>query len=154
MTSNETTDREGVLVWVDARESVIVRWAGGEAAIERRLSDVPPRRRSTGHVRHDPRTRHGGGGAAPHDAGEGRRIEHLNRFVDRIAAEVTEDDDILLIGSGQVRELVASRLREADLQAHRNRQLTVDPAGRLTDPQLVARLRAHLLASPERIAVG
>ncbi|MEO8461661.1 MAG: hypothetical protein ABI555_00485 [Chloroflexota bacterium] len=153
MTASETMDRQGVLVWVDARESVIVRWAGGEAAVERRTSDVPPRRRSTGHVRHDPGTRHGGGGSAPHDAGEGRRIEHLNRFVDQIAADVTEDDDVLLLGSGQVRELVASRLREADLQAHRNRQLTVEPAGRLTDPQLVARLRAHLLASPERVAV-
>lgn len=141
--------REGVLVWVDAREAVIVRWAAGVPSVDRHLSDVPVHRRSTGHVRHDPTMRHGGGGA-PQDAGEHQRLEHLDRFLDEVADLLEADEDVVLVGPGTVHERLETRLRALDGARHRVRPIGVGRAGPLTERQLVARLRAHLGISPRR----
>ncbi|HSL76351.1 MAG TPA: hypothetical protein VK867_05360, partial [Candidatus Limnocylindrales bacterium] len=49
------------LVWIDAREATIVRVSGDGATVRRLESEVPAHHRSTGHVRHEPSVRHGGG---------------------------------------------------------------------------------------------
>ena len=105
--------RPSTLVWIDAREAVIVRWQDEEAQLERLDSEVPAHHRSTGHVRHDPGIRHGGGGAAQ-TAGEPHRIEHLGRFVEGIADRLGPDDDLLIIGPGTVRERLEHRVRAMD----------------------------------------
>jgi hypothetical protein len=61
------------LVWIDAREAVVVRWVAGTSVVERIESDVPAHHRATGHVRHDPNVRHGGGGVSQ-TAGEPHRL--------------------------------------------------------------------------------
>jgi hypothetical protein len=143
----------GALVWIDAREAVIVRWVDGASSVERLESDVPAHRRSTGHVRHDPLTRHGGGGASQ-TAGEPRRLEHLDRFVDEVVDRLADDGDIVLIGPGTVHERLEARLRVIDLQGRRTRRIIARPADRLTERQLVAQLREHLGASPRRRRFG
>lgn len=143
----------GALVQIDAREAVIVRWANGASSVERLASDVPAHRRSTGHVRHEPMTRHGGGGA-PQTAGEPHRLEHLERFVDDVADRLAGDEDILLVGHGTVHERLETRLRELDAQARRTRRFLVRPADRLTERQLVAQLREHLGVGARRRRVG
>lgn len=145
--------RSGVLVWIDAREAVIVRWVDGTSSVERLVSDVPAHRRSTGHVRHEPMTRHGGGGA-PQTAGEPRRLEHLDRFVEEVADRLAGDEDIVLVGHGTVHERLEARLREIDAQGRRTRPISARPADRLTERQLVAQLREHLGAGPRRRRVG
>ena len=145
--------RSGALVWIDAREAVIVRWADDASSLERLLSDVPIHRRSTGHVRHDPLTRFGGGGA-PQSAGEPRRLEHLDRFVENVAARLVGDADVLIIGPGTVHERLDALLRELDAAERRTRAVEVRRAARLTERQLVAELRAHLGAGPRRRRVG
>jgi hypothetical protein len=144
---------EGVLVWIDARQAVIARWTEGASSVERLESDVPVHRRSTGHVRHDPMTRHGGGGA-PQTAGEPRRLEHLDRFVDEVAARLAGDTDVVILGPGTVHERLEARLRELDAQEHRTRAVDVRRAARLTEPQLVAELREHLGVGARRRRVG
>ncbi len=146
-------ERSGVLVSIDAREAVIVRWVDGASSVERLASDVPVHRRSTGHVRHVPTTRHGGGGA-PQTAGEPRRLEHLDRFVEEVAARLAGEEDIVIVGHGTVHERLETRLREIDAQGRRARPISARPADRLTDRQLVAQLREHLGASPRRRRVG
>ena len=84
--------RATTLVWIDAREAVIVRIRGKRARIQHVELDVPAHHRATGHVRHDPAVRHGGGGSAQ-SAGEPHRIEHLNRFVGDIANRFGSGDD-------------------------------------------------------------
>jgi hypothetical protein len=145
--------RAGALVWIDAREAVIVRWVDRHRSLERIASDVPAHRRSTGHVRHDPMIRHGGGGAAQ-SAGEPRRLEHLDRFVDEVACRLADDPDVVIVGPGTVHERLEARLREIDAQGRRSRLIDVRRADRLTERQLVALLRAHLGSSPRRRGVG
>lgn len=140
------------LVWIDAREAVIARWQGGEAHLERLHSDVPSHHRSTGHVHYDPTVGHGG--VAPKDAGERKRLEHLTRFVELVATKVPPDDELIILGPGTVRDRLAHRVRETDRHASRTRSVTCLAAARLTDRQLVARLRHAAGADRRRWTAG
>jgi hypothetical protein len=134
------------LIWIDAREAVVVRWHAGDVHLERFHSDVPSHHKATGHVRYDPTVRHGGG--APKDTGEANRLEHLTRFVDLVAGHVPPDDALVILGPGTVRDRLAHRVRETDRHASRTRSVTCEAATRLTDRQLVA--RARRVAGEER----
>ncbi len=140
------------LVWIDAREAVIGHWHAGEVRLERLRSDVPSHHRSTGHVRHDPTVRHGGGAAQ--DAGEANRLEHLARFIDLVATHVPADGELLILGPGTVRDRLGNRMRETERHTAGARQITVQTAGRLTEPQLVARLRNLAGVEPRRRTLG
>jgi hypothetical protein len=139
------------LVWIDARESVVATWHSGEVRLERLRSDVPAHHKATGHVRYDPTVRHGGG--APKDTGEANRLEHLARFVELVATRVPPDDPVLILGPGTVRDRLEHRIGEADRHASRTRLVTCQAAARLTDRQLVARLR-RVAGEQRRRTVG
>lgn len=131
--------RPSALVWIDAREAIVVRWVDGRAAVERVGSDVPPRRRSTGHIRHDPAVRHGGGG--PAEAGEPRRLEHLTRYIEHVARTLPPDEDLIVIGPGTIRLQLERHVRDRDRTHRLQRSITCRAAPRLSDRQLVERLR-------------
>jgi len=152
MTTNADAHRASTLVWIDAREAVIIRMQGDRARIERVESDVPPHHRATGHVRHDPAIRHGGGG--PQAAGEPHRIEHLNRFISDIANRLAEGDDLLVLGPGRVHERLARHLSEGDGHHWLHRVIDCEASPRLTDRQLIARLRRFSGGEPRKRSVG
>jgi hypothetical protein len=137
------------IVWIDSREAWIVRWPGGIESAEHLESDVPPHRRTTGTGQHDPgRSRFGG--STPQPPVEGRRLEHLARFVDQVAERLPATDDVLILGPGTVREQLWRELNAADERAHRARRLSMRPSPPLTVPQLVAELRAEVGDAPRR----
>ena len=78
--------RPVVLIWIDAEAATLVRWTG-TAHVERIASDVPSRHVSTGHVRHDPMVRHGGGGAAQDQLAR-ERLGHVRRYLDQVVAAI------------------------------------------------------------------
>lgn len=139
----------GTLVWIDAREALIVRWHGGRAQAERLDSDVPAHHRATGHVRHDSTLGHASGGRSQ-TAGEPKRLEHLERFIERVAVRLSPGDDILILGSGDVHERLARHVRAADTVLRSTRAVTCEASTRLTEPQLIARLRHHAGADAPR----
>lgn len=145
--------RAATLVWIDAEQALIVPLRGGEARLERVESEVPPHHRATGHVRHDPAVRHGGGGS-PQSAGEPHRIEHLKRFVGDVANRLSPRDDLLILGPGTVHERLAEELSESDAHAGRHRNIASKASGALTDRQLIARVRRFAGAEPRRRTVG
>jgi hypothetical protein len=153
MTTEADDHRARTLVWIDAREAVIVRLQGGRARSERVQSEVPAHRRATGHIRHDPGMRHGGGGG-PQTAGEPHRIEHLNRFVADIANRLAADDDLLILGPGTVHERLARQLSESDEHHGRHRDISCQTSPPLTDRQLIALLRRSAGVEPRRQTVG
>lgn len=144
--------RDCTLVWVDAREAIVSRWHAGEIFLAKYHSDVPPHHRSTGHVRHDPTVRHGG--SAPHDTGEANRLEHLARFIESVASCIDPDDDLVIVGPGTVRDRLEHLVRETDRQASRARPITCHAAARMTDRQLIARLREAAGAEGRKPTVG
>ena len=139
MSGSTGPTRRWTLVWIDAREAKVVRWHDGVSAVESMESDVPAHHRSTGHVRHDPAVRHGGGEAQA--AAEAQRLEHLARFVERVADRLPTEDDLLILGPGTVRDRLEHRVRDRDRHAARSRSIVCEPSERATDRQLVRRVR-------------
>ncbi|MBI2781373.1 MAG: hypothetical protein HYX55_06215 [Chloroflexi bacterium] len=146
-----THERLVTLVWIDAREARIVRWADESAHVERLESDVPSHRQSSGQVRHDPRVRPGGGGGSAATSGEPRRLEHLARFLEAVADRVP-DGDLQLIGPGTVHEHLARVVRDADPRGIRH--IETAASAPLTDRQLIARLRRLVGHEPRRRTIA
>jgi hypothetical protein len=153
MTTEADDHRPGTLVWIDAREVVIVRLQGNRARIERVESDVPAHHRATGHVRHDPAVRHGGGGS-PQTAGEPHRLEYLKRFVVNIANRLPPGDDLLILGPGTVHERLKQHLSENDGHHGHHRDISCQTSPPLTDRQLIALLRRFAGVEPRSRSVG
>jgi len=141
--------RPTLLIWIDAERAVIARWTG-EAQLERIASAVPARHESTGHVRFDPVVRHGGGGAAQ-DKIERDREGHLREYLSEVARRVGPGEDVEILGPGGVREDLARTIRLADLEQRRRRTVVSAPSPRLTDRQLIARVRERVGASAPRV---
>jgi hypothetical protein len=137
------------LVWIDAHEAIVLRWLDGEAHVQRLESDVPDHRKSTGHVRHDS-SQHGGRGGSPQTAGEPRREEHLNQFVELVARRLPADDDLRIVGPGTVRERLGRRIHEQDHHLAQPRTVTVTASGPRTERQLIAELRQAVGAEAPR----
>jgi len=144
--------RSTTIVWLDAREAVIVRRQGVETRIERIDSDVPAHHRATGHVRHDAAVRPGGG--VPKAAGEPHRLEHLSQFIGDVAGRLPDGDDLLILGPGVVRERLQHEIRERDRRHGCDRLVTCEASPPLTDRQLVARLRHVTGVEPPRRTLG
>jgi hypothetical protein len=148
MTVHPAPQLPATLVWIDAEEAYVLRWRSGPE-VTRLASEVPPRRRAVSGERRDPTVRAGGGGTAD-DQVERHRRAHLERFVRDVAALVPPDDRALILGPGSVKEQLAGTLAAADRRRGRERPVVVEPAGRMTEPQLVARLRELEGVSPPR----
>ena len=147
----QVAERPVTLVWIDAREARIARWVDDGPRLEHIESQVPAHRSSSGHVRHDPTIRPGGGGGTAATSGDPRRLEHLARFLDAVAARLPEGD-LELIGPGTVHEHLALLIRTAGGQPARS--VATSACGPLTERQLIARLRHLTGHDPRRGSPG
>ena len=125
-------------VWITADSAIVLRWSP-ELTVRHRIdSTVPGRHRSTGSA---PTERH--------PAGEGHRDEHLRTFFVEVAHAVPADEDLLLVGDGEVVEHFAGQIRADDEGHGRKRRIQVEKAGPVTERQLLARVRSFA-GSPAR----
>ena len=129
------------IVWLDARGARIVRWAEGPV-IDEVPAEIPVHHRSTGHVRYDPSSRHGGSG--PRAARDGRREEHLRAVLQAIADHLPPDESLELIGPGTLHARLAELVGQLDQRHGSTRQIESRHCGPMTDPQLIERLRLRL----------
>ena len=125
MTSPSTTG-----VWISASSATILRWSPEFTVRHRIDSTVPGRHRSTGR----PPTEE-------HPSGEGHRDEHMRTFFDQVAHAMLLDDDLLLVGDGEVVEHFADHIRMDDVNHGRERRIQVEKSGQITERQLLARIR-------------
>ena len=126
MTSPRTTG-----VWISANSASMLRWSP-ELTVRHRIdSTVPGRHHSTGR----PPTEE-------HQGGEGHRDEHMRTFLDQVAKAVPVEDDLLLVGDGEVVEHFADHIRADDANHGRDRRIRVEKTGPITERQLLARIRA------------
>jgi len=125
MTSSRTSG-----VWISASSATVLRWSP-ELTVRHRIdSTVPARHRSTGR----PPTE-------KHPAGEGNRDEHMRTFFVQVARALPVDDDLLLMGDGEVVEHFAEQVRADDDSHGRTRRMEVEKGSSLTERQLLARIR-------------
>jgi hypothetical protein len=134
MTTSRTTG-----VWISTASATVLRWGADGVTLRERIDSlIPGRHRSTGR----PPTE-------DHPAGEGHRDEHIRAFFARILATLPADDDLLLVGDGEVVEHFAHELQAHDHGRSANRRIEVEKSGPMTEPQLLARIRAFA-GSPAR----
>jgi hypothetical protein len=140
------------LVWIDAEGARILRWTGtvSETVID---SEVPIHERSTYHVRHDPRTRHGGGGRGADEVAR-HRTEHLRRFLGRVEVALRDDEEVEILGTGTLGDRLASQLKRDDRGRGRSRPITAEHAMPMTHRQLEARLKERVGESRPRGGTG
>ena len=146
----QVSDGAMTLVWIDSEEAIIVRWAD-RATVERVRSDVPGRHRSEGTGPVDPGIRRDGGSA---DAFERARREDLRRFVDEVASRVPDTDDVMVVGPGVLRGRLERVIRADDRHHNRHRLVHSAAAERLTEQELVARVRALAGDPAPRVTTG
>ena len=133
MTSPRTTG-----IWISANSATMLRWSP-ELTVRHRIdSTVPGRHRSTGR----PPTE-------DHPSGQGHRDEHMRTFFDQVTHTVPVEDDLLLVGDGEVVEHFADHIRSDDANHGRQRRIQVEKSGPITDRQLLARIRTFA-GSPAR----
>ena len=134
ITTQQTTG-----VWISASSATILRWGAEGVTIREHVeSAVPGRHRSTGR----PPTE-------DHPAGEGHRDEHIRAFFAQVGAITPTEDDLLLVGDGEVVEHFAAEIRTQDHGRGPARRIVVEKSGPMTEPQLLARIRAFA-GSPAR----
>ncbi len=142
----------GTAVWIDGTSAMVARWTG-RAIVERVLDEVPSHHRSTGRVRHDPAVRHGGGGIVA-DQLDRDRLRHRGAHLRHVASLVPDSGPVLVLGPGSAREELARELTNADRRHRRARPVRCEPSGRVTERELVARLRESVGEAPGRRVVG
>lgn len=131
-------DRATTLVWIDGRRAVVARQVSGRSVVVAIESNVPGRHRGRPHVRHDPLVRHGGGGDS---AEEARKDEQVARFLASVAGQVSPEDDVVVVGPGEIHDHLARQLRERDAHHGLARRVESSASDRLSERQLVTRLR-------------
>ncbi len=85
------TDLRTTGVWISADSARIVQWSPESRWRHRIDSGVPGRHRATGRAP----TQH-------HGQSDGRRDEHMRAFFDRVVHVLSLDNDLLLVGDGEV----------------------------------------------------
>lgn len=134
-----TTPQPTTGVWISAASAIVLRWApDGVVSREEIESLVPGRHRSTGR----PPTE-------DHPAGEGHRDERMRVFFAMVSAAVPIEDDLLLIGDGEVVDHFAEQVRAHDHDRKARRRVGLVKSGPLSEPQLIARIR-EFAGSPAR----
>src|ERR1035437_8490331 len=127
MTTPQTTG-----VWISGESATILRWGPEGVSIRETVeSQVPGRHRSTGR----PPTEE-------HPAGEGHRAEHIRPFFAQINATAPTDEALLLGGHGEVVDRFAHQIQDRDRSRSAARRVEVEKSGPMTEPQLLARIRA------------
>jgi hypothetical protein len=134
MTSPRTTG-----VWISANSATVLRWSPEFTVRHRIDSTVPGRHRSTGRAPMEER-----------QGDEGHRDEHMRSFFEHVAHAVPVEDDLLLVGDGEVVEHLADYIRTNDASHDRQRRIQVEKSGTITERQLLARIRAFAGAPARR----
>jgi stalled ribosome rescue protein Dom34 len=130
--------RTDVGVWIDRKKAVIVSIAAGDVTTTTLTSDI---------------------GAHPHFAGsqegggekkyEERHREALDRYFDDVIAQLGRPDALILFGPGEAKLQLRERLGRSAVS--REISVAVEPADKLTEPQIVAKVKEHFsLARPAR----
>jgi hypothetical protein len=74
----------------------------------------------------------------------------MRSFLDQVGAVVPADDDVLLLGDGEVVAQFANHIQVRDRNRSAARRIEVEKSGPMTEPQLLARIRDFAGAPAKR----
>jgi len=115
-------------IWIDHNKAVIVSISAGHVTTKTLESDVGPHPHFSGSQE--------GGGEKKY---EERHSHELDRFYDDVIRQCGEPDALLLFGPGEAKLQLKDRLGRSNAE----RIVAVESADKLTDPQIVAKVKEH-----------
>ncbi len=117
-------------LWIDHRKAVIVFVGGAEEEIKLISSKEE--------------NHHGHSGASkPADDIRQRELTgHLNSYYEEVISCIRDTESILIFGPGEAKGELKKRLEKENLG---ERVVGVEPADKMTDPQVAAQVREHFL---------
>jgi len=117
-------------VWIDHKKAVIVSIAAGQVTTRTLESDVGPHPHYSGSQE--------GGGERKY---EERHNLDLDRFYDDVIGQLGKADALLLFGPGEAKLQLKEWLGRS--QASSGTIVAVESTDKLTDPQIVAKVKEH-----------
>ena len=117
-------------IWIDHKKAVIVTLSAGHVSTKTLVSNVGPHTRYAGSQE--------GGGEKKY---EERHSQDLDRYYDDVIRQLGEPDALLLFGPGEAKRQLKDRLGRSNVLSERI--VAVESADKLTDPQIVAKVKAH-----------
>jgi hypothetical protein len=117
-------------IWIDHRKAVIVSIAAGHVSTKTLESDVGPHPHFSGSQE--------GGGEKKY---EERHSHELDRFYDDVISQLGEPHALLLFGPGEAKLQLKERLGRSN--ALSENIVAVESTDKLTDPQIVAKVKEH-----------
>lgn len=130
--------KSNVGLWIDHRKAVIVSLADKGEKTRRIISDMEK------HVRFS-------GGAQETSAEDQRDVRftgHLNKYYDKVVSYIRDADAILILGPGEAKVELKTRL---EAEALGGRVVGIETVDKMTDHQIAAKVREHFLNSTEEI---
>lgn len=133
-------------MWVDHREAILVWLKGDKDLVERIESNVDSRFRPSGGWKAS------GSSVAQSISKEQnadeRRNHQLHDFYQAVIKKLDKADTLFLFGPGQAKLELVKEMEK--IKGRRNIVAAVEPADRLTENQLVAKVRAFFSVSKDR----
>jgi stalled ribosome rescue protein Dom34 len=119
-------------LWIDHSEAVIVSISNQGEEVKRIRSDVEPHDRFSANAP----------GGRPEDRRDRRFGEHLHQYYTEVIKAIREADSILIIGPGEAKGELEKFL---ELEKLSGRIVGLESADKLTEPQIVAKVRHFFL---------
>ena len=117
-------------VWIDHKKAVIVSIVADHVTTTTLKSDVGPHPHFSGSQE--------GGGEKKY---EERHNLRLHQYYDEVISQIGQPDALLLLGPGEAKLQLQDRLGRS--RASLERIVAVESADKLTDPQVVAKVKEH-----------
>ena len=117
-------------VWIDHKKAVIVSIAAGEVTTRTLTSDIGAHPHYSGSQE--------GGGEKKY---EQRHTQDLDRYYDDVIGQIGKPDALLLFGPGEAKLQLKERLRRSKVSSESI--VAVETTDKLTDPQIVAKVKEH-----------
>ena len=124
--------KQQVGIWIDHRQTIVVFIDGDSGKTEHIASDVEKHVRFSGHSASED-------GAAD-DQRDRQFAVHLGRYYDDVISHVRDAGSILIFGPGEAKGEFEKRLETKGLG---KRVVGVETVDKMTDPQIVAKVRMH-----------
>ncbi len=132
-------------LWIDHRKAVLVFISESGEELKRIESNVEKHVRSTGGSRSS--TPYGPQDVAAGDVRERKLAQHLNAYYREVIKCLRDADSILLLGPGEAKGEFQKQIKSKKL---RERIVGVETADKLTDRQLMAKVREHFHTNAAR----
>ena len=129
----ESLVKKQVGLWIDHRKAVIVIVTNESEEIKKITSNMEKHIRFAGDIAQ---------GGAGEDVRDRQFENHLNSYYDQVIAVIRDADSIQIFGPGEAKGELQKRLERQGLKAH---ILTIETVDKMTDRQISAKVREHLL---------